>query len=200
MKTLAIFVVLVALAIGCSSDKKEEPRPATRVFSERPQVVMETDMGNIVMELFPEVAPNHVSSFIDLVESGFYDNLTFHRVIKDKLIQGGDPKGDGTGKADYLLQAEFSNLKHLPGTVAMARGHERNSASCQFYICLTQLPSLDGRYTVIGQVIEGLSVARKIGSVPVIENPAMNGEKTLPVDPVHIKRAYVLDKDETASR
>jgi peptidyl-prolyl cis-trans isomerase B (cyclophilin B) len=199
MKTLMMVLALTALILGCSSDKQENPEPSARVFAERPHVVLETDMGKVVMELFPEVAPNHVSSFIDLVEKGFYDNLTFHRVIKDKLIQGGDPHGDGTGKADYVLKAEFSNLQHLPGTVAMARGHERNSASCQFYICLTQLPNLDGRYTVFGQVIDGLDVAEKIGDVPVKENPAMNGEKTLPVDPVHIIRAYVLESSESAS-
>ncbi len=200
MKTLILMIVMAAMMLGCSSDKQDEPKPAARVFAERPRVMLETDKGNIVMELFPETAPNHVSSFIDLVEKGFYDNLTFHRVIKDKIIQGGDPTGDGTGTTDYVLQAEFSNLKHLPGSVAMARGHDRNSASCQFYICLTQLPSLDGRYTIFGQVVKGLNVARKIGDVPVKENPAMNGEKTLPVEPVHIKRAYVMDKDEPTSR
>ncbi len=199
MKTLTIFIVMIAITLGCSSEKKEEPQPAARVFAERPRVVMETDMGNIVMELFPEVAPHHVSSFMDLVEKGFYDGLTFHRVIEGQLIQGGDPIGDGTGSAGYILQGEFSNLKHLPGTVAMARGHDRNSASCQFYICLTQLPSLDGRYTIFGQVIDGLDVARKIGDVPVKGNPAMNNEKSLPVDPVRIIRAYVSDEDDTAS-
>lgn len=200
MKTLTICLLLIAVIIGCSSEKEAEPQPAARVFAERPRVMLETDMGNIVMELFPEAAPNHVSSFIDLVEKGFYDNLTFHRVIDGKLIQGGDPNGDGTGSAGYKLQEEFSNLKHLPGTVAMARGHDRNSASCQFYICLTQLPSLDGRYTVFGQVTDGLNVARKIGAVPVKENPAMNHEKSLPVEPVHIVRAYVLDKDDVSSK
>lgn len=199
MKTLTIFLVALALILGCSSEKNEDPHPATRVFTERPRVELETTMGNIVVELFPEVAPNHVSSFINLVEKGFYDSLTFHRVIEGKLIQGGDPNGDGTGKADYVLQAEISNLRHLPGTLAMARGHDRNSASCQFYICLTQLPSLDGRYTIFGQVVDGLDVARRIGEVPVKENPAMNGEKSLPVDPVYIIRAYVLDNDESAS-
>jgi len=199
MKWPTLSLALVALMLGCSSEKQEEPHPAARTFAERPRVALETDKGTIVMELYPEVAPNHVSSFIDLVEKGFYDGLTFHRVIDGKLIQGGDPAGDGTGTADYHLQAEFSNLKHLPGTVAMARGHDRNSASCQFYICLTPLPSLDGRYTVFGQVIEGLNVAEKIGKVPVKESPAMNGEKSLPVEPVHIIRAYVLDKHESAS-
>jgi peptidyl-prolyl cis-trans isomerase B (cyclophilin B) len=199
MKIPAIFLIVSALILGCSSEKNEDPHPAARVFTERPRVELETTMGNIVVELFPEVAPNHVSSFINLVEKGFYDSLTFHRVIEGKLIQGGDPNGDGTGKADYVLQAEISNLRHQPGTLAMARGHDRNSASCQFYICLTQLPSLDGRYTIFGQVVDGLDVARKIGKVPVKENPAINGEKTLPVDPVYIIRAYVLDKDESAS-
>lgn len=199
MKIPAIFLVMLTLFLGCSSEKNEDPHPAARVFTERPRVVIETTMGDIVVELFPEVAPNHVGSFINLIEKGFYDSLTFHRAIEGKLIQGGDPNGDGTGKADYVLQAEISNLRHLPGTLAMARGHDRNSASSQFYICLTQLPSLDGRYTIFGQVVEGLDVARKIGEVPVKENPAMNGEKTLPVDPVYIIRAYVLEKDESAS-
>ena len=199
MKMLTIFIMAIVIAAGCSSEKKDETRPAPRLFTERPHVVLETEMGNIVMELFPDMAPNHVSSFIDLVEKGFYDSLTFHRVIKGKLIQGGDPKGDGTGTAGYILQAEFSNLQHLPGTVAMARGHDPNSASCQFYICLTQFPNLDGRYTIFGQVIDGLDIARKIGGVPVRENPAMNDEESLPIDPVYIIRAYVADENDAAS-
>lgn len=189
MKQILLWIGLVIVFVGCSSDRKEEKQPEPRQISGRPQVALETDMGDIVIELFPDVAPNHVNNFLDLVEKGFYDSLKFHRALKGKLIQGGDPNGDGTGHAGYVIPAEFSNLQHMPGTLAMARGADPNSASCQFYITVSQMPSLDGNYTIFGQVIEGLDVARKISEVETEANPAMDGEKSMPVDPVRILRA-----------
>lgn len=186
MRHVIPLVIGAILFGGCSSDKSEKKQPEPRVISGRPQVVLETNMGNIVIELFPDVAPNHVNNFLDLVENNFYDSLTFHRALSGKLIQGGDPNGDGTGHAGYVIPAEFSNLQHLPGTLAMARGADPNSASCQFYITVSQMPGLDGSYTIFGQVIEGLDVARKISEVETRANPAMDGEKSMPVEPVVI--------------
>ncbi len=118
--------------------------------------------GRIVIQFFPHDAPNTVRSFIKLARSGFYDNLTFHRVVPGFVVQGGDPKGDGTGGPGYTLDAEFNDRPHLTGTVAMARSADPNSAGCQFYICLAPQPQLDGKYTVFGEVVEGMEFVHKI--------------------------------------
>jgi peptidyl-prolyl cis-trans isomerase B (cyclophilin B) len=183
MKKFIVFLVAVFLVAGCSKEDTEKKEEAKMAEPERPRVIMETDMGKIVLELFPDVAPNHVNNFLELTNKGFYNGLTFHRVIKGFVIQGGDPKGDGTGDAGYVIPAEFSNLKHMPGTLAMARGHDPNSASCQFYICLGQLPDLDGKYTIFGQTVEGMDVVNKIGGVETDK-----GDK--PVKPVHMIRLW----------
>lgn len=124
--------------------------------------VIETDKGKIVFEFFPDVAPKTVDNFIKLAQKGFYNGLTFHRVVPAFVIQGGDPNGNGTGGPGYTIKAEFSERKHLRGTVAMARSQLPDSAGSQFYICLEPQPSLDGQYTVFGQVIEGIEVIDKI--------------------------------------
>ncbi len=118
--------------------------------------------GTIVMELYPDVAPKTVESFLTLTRKGFYDGLRFHRVVPGFVVQGGDPRGDGTGGPGYTLKAEFNQRKHVTGTVAMARAQHPDSAGSQFYICLAPQPSLDGKYTVFGQVIEGMDVVQKI--------------------------------------
>ncbi|MCX7995475.1 MAG: peptidylprolyl isomerase [candidate division WOR-3 bacterium] len=127
--------------------------------------------GEIVIKLFPDEAPKNVKNIIDLTNKGFYNGLKFHRVIKGFVIQGGCPKGDGTGDPGYELEDEISpKLKHLKGTVAMAnRGPNTNGS--QFYICLEPQPRLDGRYTIIGEVVQGMDVVEKIGEVPTSGPP-----------------------------
>ncbi len=164
MKKLALLLVLMSILVGGSVAVLGQGKE-TKVEKNRPRVIMETDMGKIVLELFPDVAPNHVKNFLDLANKGFYDGLTFHRVVKGFVIQGGDPKGDGTGNSGKKIPAEFSALKHRPGTLAMARAQDPNSATCQFYICLADLPSLDNNYTIFGQTVEGMDVVNKIGEV-----------------------------------
>lgn len=127
-----------------------------------PLVTMETDKGVIEFVLYPDTAPNTVANFISLAKKGFYDGLTFHRVVADFVIQGGDPNGDGSGGPGYLIKAEFGTRKHLEGTVAMARGEDPNSAGSQFYICLMPQPGLDGNYTVFGQLTRGMDVVKAI--------------------------------------
>ena len=121
-------------------------------------VAIETTKGPIVMELYPDVAPKHVESFKTLIAKGFYDGLTFHRVVPGFVVQGGDPKGDGKGGPGYNIEAEFSDLPHRRGTVAMARSGHPDSAGSQFYIVLDEenVRHLDGQYTVFGQVTEGM--------------------------------------------
>ena len=184
MKKLFLACLCIILITACGSEKKEGAK--TPPVNKRPRVVMETELGNIVLELYGDVAPNHVRNFIDLANTGFYDSLTFHRVLKGTMIQGGDPAGDGTGNSGFVIPSEFSNLQHLPGTLAMARGHDPNSASCQFYICLSQLPELDNKYTIFGQVVEGMDVARKIGAAETEKSSVMGGEKSKPVIPIRM--------------
>ena len=131
--------------------------------------VIETPKGTIVFEFFFADAPNHVASFIELAEKGFYDGTTFHRVEPGFVIQGGDPNtktgqgAPGTGGPGYTLDAEFNARPHEDGTVAMARSQSPDSAGSQFYICLGRQAFLDNNYTVFGQVVDGLDVVHSIG-------------------------------------
>lgn len=123
------------------------------------------DYGTIVIELFPNDAPKNVKNIVELTDKGFYDGLIFHRVIPGFVIQGGCPKGNGTGDPGYELEDEISpNVKHLKGTVAMAN-HGPNTNGSQFYICLEPQPRLDGGYTIIGRVAKGMEVVERIGGV-----------------------------------
>ena len=133
---------------------------------EKPVVVMETSMGTITIELWPDVAPKHCQSFVYLINKGFYDSLTFHRIVPGFVIQGGDPVGNGTGGPGYNVPAEFSNKPHEDGILSMARAQSPNSAGSQFFICLGRLTNLDNQYTVFGKVIEGLDVVHNIEKTP----------------------------------
>lgn len=123
---------------------------------------IKTKKGDIVFKFYPHEAKQHSAAFIKLAKAGFYDGLTFHRVIGDFMIQGGCPEGTGTGGPGYNLPAEFNNHKHVRGTVAAARSQNPNSAGSQFYICHGDTPHLDKQYTVFGQTIEGEDVVDKI--------------------------------------
>ncbi|MBS1963894.1 MAG: peptidylprolyl isomerase [Bdellovibrionales bacterium] len=125
-------------------------------------VTMETTKGTIKYRFYSKDAPNTVARIVQLIQSGFYNGLTFHRVVPDFVIQGGDPQGNGTGGSGQHLKAEFNSRKHVAGTVAMARAQDPDSADSQFYIALGTIPHLDGSYTVFGQVSEGMDVVRKI--------------------------------------
>jgi len=136
--------------------------------------VILTPHGKIVWRFFPSEAPGHSAYVMELIRRGFYDGTTFHRVIPHFVIQGGDPNSknedrsdDGSGEADRKLKAEFSTKLHYrPGTVGMARDADPDSGSCQFFIALENIPRLDGNYTIFGEVIEGLDVARRIAELP----------------------------------
>lgn len=160
-----------------------------------PIVTMETDLGNMTLELFRDVAPAHADSFVARTKDKFYEGTIFHRVIDGFMIQGGDPKGTGTGNAGYSLKAEFSDLPHVEGTLSMARSRDPNSASCQFFICLGRAAYLDHQYTVFGQLLKGYDVLHKIGKVEVAA-PANNpGEKSRPVQDIHIKHLFLSDAE-----
>ena len=136
------------------------------------QVLMETNRGSILIEMWPDVAPNHVRNFLDLCSSGQYDKTLFFRVSPTFMIQGGCPKtknrqdqrewgmGDGPRKVD----AEFSDREHVAGVLSMARGTDENSASCQFFIMTAPYPSLDGKYSTFGKVLTGMDAVKRIAS------------------------------------
>ncbi len=126
-----------------------------------PQVIMETDKGTMKIELFEQDAPGTVQNFITLIEKGFYDGLTFHRVIDDFMIQGGCPHGTGTGGPGYKIKCEINPNKHLRGSLSMAHAGKDTGGS-QFFICHSPQPHLDGVHTVFGRVIEGLDVVDAI--------------------------------------
>lgn len=135
------------------------------------------DGDKFYVELYPDVAPNTVNNFISLVKKGFYNGLTFHRVISGFMIQGGDPKGNGTGGPGYTIRGEFAkngfktnNLKHTRGVLSMARSMMPNSAGSQFFIMHEDAPHLDGQYAAFGKVIEGMEVVDKIADVNVDYN------------------------------
>lgn len=125
--------------------------------------VIETNKGIIKAELYTDKAPITTKNFIDLANSGFYNGLTFHRVETGFVVQGGDPKGDGTGGSGKTISLEINpDLKHVKGALAMARSQNPNSASSQFYITLDETPFLDGSYAVFGKVVSGMDVVEKI--------------------------------------
>jgi len=135
------------------------------VRDKNPIVVIETDFGNIELELFWKETPITAGNLLKLVNKGFYNGLTFHRIVPDFVIQGGDPKGDGTGGPGYTIPFEQAKTKHLRGSLGMARSQDPNSAGSQFYICLKDLPRLDGNYVVFGKVIKGMEAVDKIAQV-----------------------------------
>jgi peptidylprolyl isomerase len=112
--------------------------------------------GRVVIKLRPDLAPNHVKRIKELTRKGFYDGIVFHRVIRGFMAQTGDPTGTGTGGSGQKLKAEFSNARHLRGTVSMARAQNPDSADSQFFICFDDASFLDGQYTIWGEVIEGM--------------------------------------------
>lgn len=125
-------------------------------------IKIETAHGEVLIELYPDSAPNTVANFKALAGKGFYDGLKFHRVIAGFMAQGGDPEGTGRGGPGYKVKAEFNARKHVRGTVAMARSASPDSAGSQFYICFGPQSHLDGQYTIFGQVVEGMDVVDQI--------------------------------------
>jgi len=148
--------------------------------------IIKTDKGVIQFEFYPNDAPNTVATFIELARKGFYDGITFHRVVPGFVVQGGDPQTKdpsvspqlhGTGGPGFRLKAEFNRRPHLEGTVAMARSADPDSAGSQFYICLAPQPGLDGQYTVFGQVTEGMDVVKQIAQGDVMESVRIESSK-----------------------
>ncbi len=139
-------------------------------------IVLKLKDGDVYIQTYPDVAPNHVARIKELVRQGFYDGLKFHRVIDGFMAQTGDPRGNGTGGSGQNLKAEFNNKHHGRGTVSMARAMDPDSADSQFFICFKDAGFLDGQYTVWGQVIKGMEFVDNIKR----GDPADNGTVTNP--------------------
>lgn len=168
MKTIKLVLIVCLLVVPTAL---AEARYNSKEIGEMQNsiAVIETQFGNMEISFKPEVAPNHVRQFIKLAKSGFYDGTSFHRVIPGFMIQGGCPhskKEDrslhGTGGPGYNIAAEFNATPHKRGIVSMARAQNPDSAGSQFFICVANAPSLDGQYTVFGEVIVGMDVADRI--------------------------------------
>jgi cyclophilin family peptidyl-prolyl cis-trans isomerase len=161
----AVLVVGIALVLGChkeTSGESSEKAKEKTVAEPLPQVTIKTDKGDIVLELAEDDAPNTVANFISLAEKGFYDGLKFHRVIADFMVQGGDPKGNGTGGPGYTIADEFSpRLKHARGVISMANAGP-NTGGSQFFITTVPTPWLDGKHAIFGKVTAGMDVVDKI--------------------------------------
>jgi cyclophilin family peptidyl-prolyl cis-trans isomerase len=171
----ATFIISLGLGTAYAAEVKEtkkmekkfqEPKVSTIDAAKRYEAVIETDKGNIRVELFTKEAPLSATNFIQLAKGGFYEGLTFHRVEPGFVVQGGDPSGNGTGGPGYTVPAEIGK-PHLKGALAWARtgdevNPQRRSSGSQFYITLEATPFLDAGYTVFGQTLEGMDVVEKI--------------------------------------
>ena len=184
MKTKALLTALCLLAALCFASCGTTERPdyfnvegnetsMDAYETKNPVVALQIeDYGTVVIELYPEIAPNTVNNFISLIQKGFYDGTIFHRVIPGFMIQGGDPEGTGMGGPGYGIKGEFAmngfknDLKHTTGVLSMARSQRPNSAGSQFFIMVNDAPHLDGQYAAFGKVTEGIDVAQAIVSSP----------------------------------
>ena len=166
-----ILLLLVTAAVFAVSPRYRRYTVSQKKAMKEKQAIISTRLGRIVIEFFPDAAPNHVANFIELTKKGFYNKTTFHRVIPRFMVQGGDPKSKsaprhlhGTGGPGYYLKAEFNKVPHKRGIVSMARSQHPDSAGSQFFICVADAPSLDGKYTVFGRVVKGMNVVDKIAA------------------------------------
>ena len=173
-----IIGALIFMLAGCSGGKVNTPTnetnsPEVKAIETTPIVTMIIkDYGTITLELYPEMAPNTVNNFITLANDGFYDGLVFHRVIKDFMVQGGDPEGIGSGGPGYSIAGEFSingftqnTLSHTKGVISMARTNIPDSAGSQFFIMSADGTYLDGQYAAFGKVTSGIEVVEAIEKV-----------------------------------
>ena len=177
------FVLLFGLASACAAEtnsapaakaepKKEETKPAAKLADAKEVAVVKTSEGEMVLEFWPDVAPNHVENFKKLAKQGFYDGTCFHRVIKGFMIQGGDPNTKdeskksswGMGDPGHTVKAEFNKKSHVRGVLSMARSQDPNSAGSQFFICHGAPSFLDNQYTAFGKLINGDDVLENIGT------------------------------------
>ena len=168
-KTIILIAALILLLTGCASKQTSGTKQGAQPFQKvRHAEITVRDYGTIKLELDEGTAPITVANFIKLAKDGFYDGLTFHRIMDGFMIQGGDPLGNGRGSADETIKGEFSSngvdnpISHKAGVISMARSKNPDSASCQFFITVADSEFLDGNYAAFGRVTEGLDIVQQI--------------------------------------
>lgn len=191
----AAALCLTAAGCGGKAAEKDTDSTVSKAGTHHAVITVE-NYGEIKVELDGDTAPISVENFISLAKSGFYDGLTFHRIIKGFMIQGGDPKGNGTGGSDETIKGEFSangvenNISHKRGVISMARANDNNSGSSQFFIMHKDNTGLDGKYAAFGHVTEGMDIVDKIAEdTPVTDNNGTVESKNQPI----IKSIVITD-------
>jgi len=201
MKLSILAGALVGLVFGSALFAVEEKKEISPMNSSNEVAVIKTSEGEMVVQFWSDAAPNTIENFKKLARSGFYDGTIFHRIVKDFMIQGGDPLSKdpkkensyGTGGPGYTIKAEFNDHSHARGVISMARDPNPDSAGSQFFICLAPVPRLDHQYTAFGKLIKGDGVLGKIGDTPVTKNGA--GENSKPTKRVVIEGIKIVPAD-----
>jgi peptidyl-prolyl cis-trans isomerase B (cyclophilin B) len=198
---LSILATLLSLAVGTVQLAAEEKKEGTPMSSSNEVAVIKTSDGEMVVQFWTDAAPNTIENFKKLARSGFYDGTIFHRIVKEFMIQGGDPltkdpkkeSSYGTGGPGYKIKAEFNDHSHERGVLSMAREPDPDSAGSQFFICLAPVTRLDHEYTTFGKLIKGDDVLGKIGDTPVARNSG--GENSKPSKRVVIESIKIVPAD-----
>ena len=192
------------LVIGVRDDRRRGAPPGAMVVKVEPLVyaTLTTEAGPMTIALFYDVAPNTAANFVTLASAGYYDGLTFHRIVPGFVVQAGDPRGDGSGGPGYMIDAEFNDRPHEAGVLSMARSGDpneasgappraefANSAGSQFFICLdyNATKQLDRRYTGFGRVIEGMEVVKQLGATPIADERSGRPQNPPVIQKVEIK-------------
>lgn len=172
----AMLALMVVVLVGCKKKNSNSNTEVPDISGKHPIEITVKDYGTIKAELDADTAPITVDNFLKLAKEGFYDGLTFHRIIEGFMIQGGDPKGNGTGGSDQTIKGEFSSngitneLSHVRGTISMARSQAKDSASSQFFIVHQDSTYLDGEYAAFGTVTEGMEIVDQICADAKVED------------------------------
>jgi peptidyl-prolyl cis-trans isomerase B (cyclophilin B) len=194
---LASFIACTLITPAIAEEKKEKSSMSTS----NEVAVIKTSEGDMVVQFWTDAAPNTIDNFKKLARQGFYDGTIFHRIVKDFMIQGGDPNSKdpakentyGQGGPDYKIKAEFNDHPHDRGVISMARSSDPDSAGSQFFICLAPVHRLDHQYTTFGKLIKGEDVLEKIGNTLVTKNSM--GEQSKPTERVVIKKIEIVPAD-----
>jgi peptidyl-prolyl cis-trans isomerase B (cyclophilin B) len=197
--------LLFASLIACTfmtAAIAEEKKEKSSMSTSNEVAVIKTSEGDMVVQFWTDAAPNTIANFKKLARQGFYDGTIFHRIVKDFMIQGGDPNSKdpakentyGQGGPDYKIKAEFNDHPHDRGVISMARSSDPDSAGSQFFICLAPVHRLDHQYTTFGKLIKGEDVLDKIGNTPVTKNSM--SEQSKPTQRVVIKKIEIVPADQ----
>ena len=194
----SLFCCLIASALVATTVAEERKEEKTSVNTSNEVAVIKTSEGEMVVQFWTDAAPNTIENFKKLARQGFYDATIFHRIVKEFMIQGGDPNSKdpakensyGQGGPGYQIKAEFNDHPHDPGVISMARSSDPDSAGSQFFICLAPVHRLDHQYTTFGKLMKGEDVLEKIGNTPVERNA--QGEPSKPTKRVVIESVKVV--------